>query len=133
MPIFKLGVNKFAFPKKTLKMSDNNFTADRIRLILEPKNLPLKEKKMFGGWCFMVNDKMCIGTYKGGIMARIDPGELEELIRHNGAFQMVHGGRPMKGYIMLEPEAYDSDEDLEFWVGKCLEFNPKAKSSKKKK
>ena len=114
-------------------MSDNNFTADRIRTILEPKNLSLEEKKMFGGWCFMVDDKMCIGTYKGGIMARINPEEMENLLERNGASQMIHGGRPMKGYIMLDPVAYDAEKDLEFWVQKCLEFNPKAKSSKKKK
>lgn len=114
-------------------MSDNNFTADRIRPILESKNLPLEEKKMFGGWCFMVDGKMCIGTYKGGVMARVDPDELEELVIRGGASQMLHGGRAMKGYIMLEPLAYDLDQDLEFWVQKCLEFNPKAKASKKKK
>ncbi len=114
-------------------MSDNNITADRIRIILEPKGLLLEEKKMFGGWCFMVDAKMCIGTYKGGIMARVDPKEVEQLLEREGANQMIHGGRPMTGYIMLDPEAYDSDVDLEFWVQKCLEFNPKAKASRKKK
>lgn len=114
-------------------MSDNNFTADRIRTILEPRKLAMEEKKMFGGWCFMVDEKMLIGTYKGGIMARVDPEEVEQLLEREGANQMIHGGRPMKGYIMLDPDAYDMDSDLEFWVEKCLEFNPKAKSSKKKK
>jgi hypothetical protein len=31
------------------------------------------------GICFMVDDKMCVGTYKGGIMARVDPEEEETL------------------------------------------------------
>ncbi len=114
-------------------MSDNNLTAERIRQILEPKNLPLEEKKMFGGWCFMVDGKMCLGTYKGGIRARVNVEEVATLLQRPGANQMIHGGRPMKGYLFLDPEAYDMDIDLEFWVLKCLEFNPLAKASKKKK
>jgi len=39
----------------------------------------------------------------------------------------------MKGYVYLQPTAYESDQALEFWISKCLEFNPRAKSSKKKK
>lgn len=80
----------------------------------------------------MVDDKMLIGTYKGGIMARIDPVEEDVLAARSGASVMVHGGKPMKGYLFLEPHGYESDADLAFWIGKCLEYNPKAKASKKK-
>lgn len=114
-------------------MADESYLQERILGILQPKDLKLKQKKMFGGMCFMVDDKMLMGTYKGGIMARVDPEEVEDLLLREGATQMIHGGRPMTGYLFLEPEAYDLDSDLEFWVQKCLEFNPKAKSSKKKK
>ena len=114
-------------------MSDNNFTADRIRQVLEPKQLPLVEKKVFGGWCFMADDKMLMGTYKGGIMARVDPAEMEVLLQREGVEQMLHGGRLLNGYLMLSEAAYDADSDLAFWVQKCLEWNPKVKESKKKK
>lgn len=40
--------------------------------------------------------------------------------------------RPMKGYLFVEPEGFDFEEDLEFWIDKCLAFNPEAKSSKKR-
>lgn len=81
----------------------------------------------------MVDDKMCFGTYKGGMMVRIAPEESEELVSRKATEQMIHGGRPMNGYLFVNPEGYDMDSDLEFWVQKCLEFNPRAKSSKKKK
>ena len=80
----------------------------------------------------MVDDKMLCGTYKGNIMARVDPEEVEELLTRSGVEQMIHGGRPMTGYLSVLPESFDLDDELEFWIGKCLEFNPKAKSSKKK-
>ncbi|MCB0538638.1 MAG: TfoX/Sxy family protein [Bacteroidetes bacterium] len=113
-------------------MATDPFLLDRMRSILKAQNVDWAEKRMFGGDCFMVDDKMCFGTYKGGIMARVAPEEADELAQREGAAQMIHGGRPMTGYLFIEPEGYDMEEDLEFWIGKCLEFNPRAKSSKKK-
>ncbi len=111
---------------------DNHITAERIADLLTAKNLAFGQKKMFGGECFMVDEKMLMGTYKGGLMARVDPSEAEDLIRRPGASQMIHGGRPMVGYLFIEPEGYENDSDLAFWLEKCLVFNPKAKASKKK-
>jgi TfoX/Sxy family transcriptional regulator of competence genes len=114
-------------------MATDTFLLDRMRNILSEKKVVWTEKRMFGGDCFMVDDKMVFGTYKGGLMARVAPEEIEELTTRNGAEQMVHGGRPMKGYLFIEAEGYDHEEDLSFWIQKCLDFNPRAKSSKKKK
>lgn len=112
---------------------ENHITATRISDLLTAKNIPFGHKKMFGGDCFMVDEKMLIGTYKGGLMARIDPEEAEALVqRFEAASQMIHGGKPMVGYLFIEPEGYESDSELGFWLEKCLIFNPKAKASKKK-
>jgi TfoX/Sxy family transcriptional regulator of competence genes len=111
---------------------ENHITAARIADILTVKGIAFEHKRMFGGDCFMVDDKMLAGTYKGGIMARVDPAEELELTRRPGASAMVHGGRAMSGFLMIEAEGFERDHDLNFWIEKCLEFNPKAKSSKKK-
>jgi len=66
-------------------------------------------------------------------MARIDPDEVNELLKRDHCRQMDMNGRKMKGYITVESLGFDLDKDLEFWVTKCLEFNPKAKSSKRRK
>lgn len=113
-------------------MATDNYELERMRKILSDKKIEWTEKKMFGGNCFMVDDKMCFGTYKGGLMVRIEPTEIEELTKRPGADQMIHGSRPMTGYLFVQQEAYDKESDLEFWVQKCLDFNPRAKSSKKK-
>jgi hypothetical protein len=34
---------------------------------------------------------------------------------------------------MICPEGIDMDDDLDKWIKRCLEFNPRAKASKKKK
>jgi len=113
-------------------MSTDPFLLNRLRNILQAKHVVYNEKKMFGGHCFMVDDKMCFGTYKGGLMARVAHEEIELLARKQGAEAMIHAGRPMKGYLFIEADGYDDDTALEFWIRKCLEFNPLAKASKKK-
>ena len=45
-------------------MAYNEHLADRINDILKKKNASFYEKKMFGGLCFMVEEKMCIGIVK---------------------------------------------------------------------
>ena len=112
---------------------DREIQLERMRNVLTSRNTIWEEKKMMGGVCFMVDDKMCFGTYKGGIMMRVDPDETETLLEKDNCEPMIHGGRAMKGYIMVHPEGYERDTDLLFWIDKCLAFNPKAKSSKKKK
>lgn len=110
----------------------DEYLLDRLRQAIKTHNVEWYEKKMFGGMCFMVDDKMCLGTYQGGLMARVNPTEVDELTKREAAEQMIHGGKPMTGYLMIQPDGYDLDEDLEFWVAKCIDFNPLAKASKKK-
>ncbi len=114
-------------------MPYDEYLEERISRILENKKVPFEAKKMMGGLCYMVDDKMCVGVIKDSLMARIDPQQYEKALNQPGARQMDFTGRPMKGYILVEPEGIDQEEDLERWIDQCLEFNPKARSSKKKK
>ncbi len=107
--------------------------ADRVRRELKDQGSEFSEKKMMGGLCFMVDDKMCVGIVKNDLMARVDPEIYEELLQREGARPMDFTKRPMKGYVFIDPDGVDMDSDLEFWVKQCLDFNPLAKSSKKKK
>lgn len=106
---------------------------ERARNILLANAVDWEEKKMMGGITFMVDDKMCFGTFKGGLLCRVDPEEKEELLETTNAEIIKQGGREMKGYVHVQPEDFDTDQELEFWIHKCLAFNPKAKASKKKK
>lgn len=42
-------------------------------------------------------------------------------------------GRPMKGYVFIDTEGYDLEEDLLFWLDHCIAFNPKANTAKNEK
>ena len=110
-----------------------NLLFERLRNTLFAKEVTWTEKKMMGGITFMVDDKMCFGTFKGGLLCRIDPKERDELLNKTGTEIVIQNGREMKGYVHVQSEGYETDHELEFWISKCLEFNPKAKSKKKKK
>lgn len=114
-------------------MAYNEFLADRIRHALKEKKIRSEERKMMGGLCFMVNDKMCIGVQEDNLMARIDPEIYDEALTREGCREMDFTGRPMKGFVFVDSRGYDQDSDLESWVQFCLDFNPRAKSSKKKR
>lgn len=114
-------------------MAYNEYLAERIQRVLNEQKILFVEKKMMGGLTFMVDDKMCVGVVKENLMARIDPEIYEEALTKKGCREMNFTGRPMKGFVFIEPEGIDLDEDLEYWVKLCVEYNPKAKSSKKKK
>lgn len=113
-------------------MAYNEFLADRIVNILKEKNINFFEKKMFGGACFMVDDKMCLGVVKDEVMARIGIEKYSEALLKEGCNEMNFTGRPMKGYVFLTDDAIDLDSDLEYWVQLALDFNPFAKASKKR-
>lgn len=113
-------------------MAYNQLLADRIRSILKEKNIFYQEKEMMGGITFMVDGKMCVGIVKENMMSRIGPDIYEESLKKDGCIEMNFTGRPLKGYVFLEPEAIDMDEDLAYWIQLALDYNPIAKSSKKK-
>jgi len=114
-------------------MAYDEHLADRIRRVLSEKKIHSVEKKMMGGLCFMVDDKMLCGVKNNMLMARVGKGAYEASLRKPGCIKMEFTGRPLKGFVHVKDEGIDMEVDLEFWVDLCLRFNPLAKSSKKKK
>lgn len=113
-------------------MAYDEYLADRLRRFFSERNISTEEKKMMGGLCFMVDDKMCVGIVKEQLMARIAPEEYEQALERPGCNEMNFTGRPMKGFVFVDGEAIDSDDDLDYWAELALDFNPRAVSSKRK-
>jgi TfoX/Sxy family transcriptional regulator of competence genes len=113
-------------------MAYNEKLSDRIReaLVAIPK---VEEKYMFGGVCYMVNDKMCIGVVKEDMMCRIDPEKMEEALLKKGCRPMDFNHKPMKGFVFVNEEGMKSKKDFDYWIQLCLAFNKEAKKSKKAK
>lgn len=112
-------------------MSANEKLVNRIRATLEtvPK---VTEKTMFSGMTFMVDDKMCISVGPDRLMLRIDPGMQGELVELEGCKPVVMNGREMKSYIHVDESVLQTKKKLDYWIGLALDYNPKAKRSKKR-
>ena len=108
--------------------------ADRIREYLaEIPNLEIEEKKMFRGLTFMVNGKMCVNVSSENLMCRFDPVLHDKLSNKIGFKTVVMKDREYKGYCYVSPVGIKTKKNFEFWLNLCLDFNKRAKSSKKQK
>ena len=105
--------------------------ANKVRKALARR--VVEEKQMMGGLTFMVNGKMCVGVLKDDLMVRLDPVIYELALERKGAREMKFTGKPMRGFVFVGPQGTDRKKDLDYWVGLALEFNKKAKVSKKRK
>ncbi|WP_107038180.1 TfoX/Sxy family protein [Brumimicrobium mesophilum] len=86
---------------------------------------------MFGDLAFLVNGKMCINVGGERLLCRFDPDLTEFLAEKTGSLQMIMKVKEYKGYCYVEPMGFKNNTDFEFWINTCLDFNDKAKASKK--
>jgi len=113
-------------------MAYNTKLADRIREALV--HLPdVTEKEMFRGVCFMVDGKMCVCVSGDEMMCRIGADATEKVLEQNGVRQMIMRGKVMNDYVYVSEETFHNQKDFDQWIKLALDFNPKAKASKKKK
>lgn len=82
----------------------------------------LAEKRMFGGVGFLVNGNMACGVHGSQLIVRLSAADAETALSepHVHVFDMT--GRPMKGWITLDPEGIQDDRDLEGWVQRSLAY-----------
>ena len=120
-------------------MAYDEFIADRIRRTLKELNVETTEMKMMGGLLFKMDEKMLCGIHidkKYGdtlFMARIGEDIYESELEKKETLPMDFTGRPMRGYIFVTPDGIDMEDDLKYWLQLCIDFNPLAKASKKRK
>jgi len=112
-------------------MAYNEQLAEKVRQAFSHlKNV--QEKKMFRGITFMLHDKMCISVGDNEMMCRIDPALHDSVTRKKGCKTMKMRGHEYKGWILVSEEGMETKKDFEYWIQLALDFNKKAKSSKKK-
>ena len=95
--------------------------AERIRELLKDRS-GVAERKMFGGLAFMLKGHMFVGILGDTLMARVGPDHYASALGQKHVREMDFTGRPMKGYVFVAPEGFESDPALERWVGRCARF-----------
>lgn len=115
-------------------MAYNTNLADRVREYLaELPDIDIEEKEMFNVLNFMVNGKTCVCVSGENLMLRFDPNLQEKLSEKDGYETMLMKGKEYKGYCYINPVGFRKRKNFEFYLNLCLDFNPVAKSSKKRK
>ncbi len=114
-------------------MAYNEKLANNVRELIPLTHKKIEEKAMFGGLCFMVNDKMCVGVEQERLMVRLNPDKYDEAMEKEGCTPMDFTGRVMKGYVFVNAAVLTTKKKLDYWVQLALEYNKIAKASKKKK
>jgi TfoX N-terminal domain len=95
--------------------------ASRLRELIgaEPG---LTEKKMFGGLAMLLDGNMAVGVHGQALIVRTDPSQQERLLAEPGARVFDMTGRPMRGWLLVDPAGHAADEDLRRWVDRGLGY-----------
>jgi TfoX/Sxy family transcriptional regulator of competence genes len=94
--------------------------AERMRAALAGIGA-VREVRMFGGLCFMLNGNMVAGTSKRGLLVRVGKEQLSAALARPGAKRMEMTGRPMQGYVFIDPPPPD-EQALRDWLDLAVAF-----------
>jgi hypothetical protein len=90
--------------------------ADRIRDLIGREPDPT-EKKMFGGLAFLIGGNMAVAASgQDGVLVRVDPTQSDTLVATTNARSMEMRGRPMQGWLRVDPEDLRTKRQLAKWV-----------------
>lgn len=102
-------------------MSYDETLALRIRAALQDL-AGLTEKKMFGGVGFMIHGNMACGVHGHGLIVRLGPALYERAMLQPHVRDFDLTGRPMKGWVVVEPAGCAEDADLRMWIEQGVAF-----------
>jgi TfoX/Sxy family transcriptional regulator of competence genes len=102
-------------------MSFDSGLAQRIREAIEGSP-GVSEKAMFGGLAFLVDGKMFVGIQESVLMARVGPERHLDALAVPHVREMDFTGRPMKGYVYVDPAGLTDDQALSAWVQWCFAY-----------
>ena len=77
---------------------------------------------MFGGVCFLLNEKMLVGAWPEFLIARLGADQGGEALLEPHVKKMDITGKPMKGWFMVEPEGFEDDDQLKNWIQQAVKF-----------
>ena len=102
-------------------MAYDDALAARIRGVLAARD-DVVEKRMFGGIAFMVAGHMAVGVANDALMARVGPEAYAPALARPHVRPMDFTGRPMRGYVFVDPAGVRTARQLRDWIDRCVAF-----------
>lgn len=88
--------------------------AEHLRQVLAD-HASVREQRMFGGLCFMLNGNMLCGVHRETLMFRVGKAQHEAALARPGARPMDITGKPMAGFVFVDPSEC-GQQALHSWV-----------------
>jgi TfoX/Sxy family transcriptional regulator of competence genes len=104
-----------------MNMAYDETLAARIRQALARRK-NVEEKKMFGGVGFLLNGNMLVGVWKHSLIVRFGPDSYDHTLLEPHVKEFDITGRPMKGWVLVEPEGIKGDDQLAGWIQRALKL-----------
>ena len=95
--------------------------AQRVREALAARP-GITERRMFGGLAFLVDGRMFVGISGSKLMARVGVERYQDALAVPHVREMDFTGKPMKGYVYVDPQGLVEDKDLVAWVSWCSAY-----------
>ena len=110
--------------------------AERTRQALATQS-GSEERHMFGGIAFLVHGHMAVGLVDDLLMVRVGPGDYEKWLETPHVRPMDFTGRPLRGFLYVEPEGVASPKALRKWVDRGVAYAaslpPKPKAGRRRR
>jgi hypothetical protein len=96
--------------------------ANRIRELVSSED-GLTEMKMFGGLAFLIGGNMAVSASgQGGLLLHVDPEQTDQLLAQPHAEPFVMRGRPMQGWLRVDPAGLGDRAEIERWVARGVAY-----------
>jgi len=95
--------------------------ADRVREQLAPEQ-EVSEMEMFGGIAFLLRGNMAVGVSREDLMVRVGKDAADDASEQPHARPFEMSGRPMRAWVLVDPEGVKDDEQLGAWVARGAAF-----------
>ncbi len=96
-------------------MAYDTALADRVRRCIGERS-DLAEKEMFGGLAMLIGGNMAVGVSGDALMVRVGKDAHDAAMARPGARVFDLSGRPMRGWIVVDPVGLDGPGELDRWV-----------------
>ncbi len=80
------------------------------------------KQKMFGGVGYLLRGNMCFGIWKDQLILRLGEQQASSGLKKQHVKMFDITGRPMKGWLMVEPAGIKTERALKQWVSQAIDF-----------
>jgi TfoX/Sxy family transcriptional regulator of competence genes len=102
-------------------MAINETLLKRIRDVLARKR-GIEEKRMFGCVGFLLHGHVFVGVWKDSLIVRTGPAAYVEARFEPHVREFNITGKPMKGWIVVDPDGVEHEVLLAEWIERAIQF-----------